>query len=630
MSSICGYFNRDGAPATAGTLDPVMAKMVGYGLDGSHSWVDGPVALGQQVTFVTPQSKNERLPWEDEQSGLVMTADARLDNREELFDLLRIDRPVRTGMGDGQLILHAYRRWGEACLQYLLGDFSFALWDRSRQQMFCARDFIGVRPFYYHISRTGFYFASDIAALLEFAAVPRLLDLSYVRTRLESFQFFHKEFSFFKDVYKLPPAQSLLIRSDSVQKSCYWNPEETTAVRFQSDEAYIEKLLELLQEAVSARLRSDFPVGSHISGGLDSSTITAIAARTVRSQGRTLHGFSWAPPPKMRDYPLRDERAVAEKICHQQGVDLHFTPFSAQDLVSQWSLDITIQPAETLTWENPASRVALELGVRTLLSGWGGDEVAAFNGRGYFADLFKRGRWLKMAKELRLRAELHDSRLWEGFRNKVILPLIPDNVLAKLRPHSQHLTPRDPLAPCLQPQFAAALRQVPPLPWRVYREKSGVQCNQIALLQFGHLTNRMESWAASGGRQGMTYAYPLLDRRVVEYCLGVPAYLYFKNGWKRYMFREAVTHILPFEAQWKKMKDDPSLTRQNMVLIPEAQLKLRELMLKNRDLIQKRGYVEVDDLIASLDPSTQSTASTSNCFANARQRIWLAFVTASS
>lgn len=626
MSAICGKFNRSGETVSAENLDSVMLEMAGYGRDGADTWQDGPVALGQQVTYITPESQLERLPYQDVQGGLVIAADARLDNREELFDVLGIDRVDRKVIGDSQLILQAYRHWAEDCPAHLLGDFAFAIWDTENRQLFCARDFMGVRPFYYYESSKRFYFASDIAALLAFNDLPCRLDRQYVRAQLEFHHFYHQESSFFENIRKLPAATSIIVRPEDLQRQVYWSPGQTGEIRYRKDEAYIEQLRYLIEQAIGSRLRTNYPAGSHISGGLDSSSITVLAARALRNENRTLHGFSWAPPITVRDYPLSDERAVVERVSLAENVHLHYTPFAALDLLADWTRDITRYPSETLRWESRASLIAAGEGVRVLLSGWGGDELPAFNGRGYFADLFLRGRWRHLSNELGLRAQLHSSSWRQGFRNKVVLPLVPDLLLAWARPNSQHVTQRMPTPKCLNPEFAKRLQQIPPFVWRETRERPGVRRNQIALLQDGHIVQRLESWSANGGRLGITYAYPLLDRRIVEFCLGIPDHLYFSNGWKRYIFRMAVTEILPKEAQWKKMKDDPAMTRAAILVFSEADRLLLSFLQQRRETINRTNYVDVDCLINDLSDTPVQGNVPSQRHMAALQALWLAFV----
>jgi asparagine synthase (glutamine-hydrolysing) len=155
-----------------------------------------------------------------------------------------------------------------------------------------------------------------------------------------------------------------------------------------------------------------------------------------------------------------------------------------------------------------------------LLSGWGGDEVVAFNGRGYFADLFRRGRWTLMARELYLRARLHQGNFWQGLRNDTILPLLPDGLIRMLNPASPLVQHDLPLPSTLQAEFADRLKRVKTIQAPNLRERPGVRNNQIRLLRSGHLLKRIESWAAKA-LERCRISLPLLDRRIIEFGLSI-------------------------------------------------------------------------------------------------------------
>ncbi len=606
MSGYCGQFNRDGRPAAAGELAPAMDALNHHGRDGHGLWAGGPVAFGHQMRHVTPESISETLPGYQSQPGLALTGDFRLDNRDELLDKLAVPRESRAAMPDSALILLAYERWGEACVDYLLGDFAFAVWDEAAQRLFCARDFIGAKPFYYHATKDGFYFASDITGLLAFPAVSDELNLRYARSYLEYSHFYHLEYSFFEDVRKLPPAHTLIVTASGLDKRRYWSAADSPEIRYQSDEAYFEHLRALLDEAVGARLRSAFPVGSHLSGGLDSSAVAVLAARELRQRGETLHGFSWSPPPAEGDFPLTDERSLIEAVCKAEEIIAVYTPMRPDDLIPIWARDIARYPEHTLRWEAITSRIAEAMGKRVMLSGWGGDEGVAFNGRGYFADLFRRGRWITMTRELALSARIYQDDFWASWRSRAILPLLPDGIVRRIRPSLLGKV-RLPLpVELLQPEFAAGLSQAELYPEGELRERPGARNYQIRLFNHGHLTERLESWAENGGRRGMEYRYPLLDRRMVEYALGVPERLYYYQGWKRFLFREAIRGILPEEVGWRRSKVEPSLLRSNLENSDVAKRLFLPILNERRPRIRQAGYVLEDAFLTGIQNSLEN------------------------
>ena len=575
MSAICGIYHLDGQPLDKEGLAKIMAAQKGYGIDGSFVWHGDSVGLGHQMTFVTAESRdeaNDTLPSEqstrhEESLELSITADARIDNREDLFDALGI-RGQERGMPDSQLIVRAYQKWGRDCPRHLLGDFAFAIWDGRVRQLFVARDILGVKPFYYHDHQAAnkhFIFASDIEAVLAAPQVPQALNMSFLVPHFKSLiSYHHPELTCWQKIKKLPPAHAMTISAKGVNKWAYWEATERPILRLASDDEYAEMLVDILKEAVSCRLRASVPIGCHLSGGLDSSSITVLAARQMRQRNQPLTAFSWSPLPKEGEEISQDERALVKLIAEQESIPYHFANLT-ENLIGRYGLRRLDKSQVRYNSEEAVREHANQLGVKVLLSGWGGDELIAFNGRGYFAELFMRGRWRLMLSELQQRATLHEGRLYSGIYSKVFLPLLPDplffrwqKVNARLRGEPEW-DYEGQIPTWFNADLSNRLRQVKnPLPPRRLREFVGVRGNQLALLAHGHLTQRVECWAAAGANHAIEYRYPLLDQRLIEFTLSLPPEMFMKYGWKRYLFRHAMTGILPEKIQWNKSKREPA------------------------------------------------------------------------
>jgi asparagine synthase (glutamine-hydrolysing) len=149
MSAIFGVYNLDGKPVSPQLLEKMSNILKHRGTDNSGVWSDTSIGLGHRMLGATPESQNEKLPHVSIDKSLVITADARLDNREQLIDLLSPFAKDDSLITDSELILSAYKKWGDGCAEHLLGDFAFAVWDTLQQKLFCARDHFGVKPFYY-------------------------------------------------------------------------------------------------------------------------------------------------------------------------------------------------------------------------------------------------------------------------------------------------------------------------------------------------------------------------------------------------------------------------------------------------------------------------------------------------
>ncbi len=601
MSALCGIVYLDGRPAAAGDLEAPMAVMAHHTVDGVGVWAAGPAALGHQMLWVTPESQHEQLPYHDSEAGLTITADVRLDNREELFAALRVPYADRKEMSDSRLILLAYLKWGEETPIHLLGDFAFAIWDARSRRLFCARDILGAMPFFYHQAAGRFAFASEIRAMLALDDVPPVLDMSTLAGYLDRRPAVHLTRSFYRDVPKLPPAHALTVDSDGLHQSPYWYPEDARDVRYRSDEGYVEELQALLQEAVACRLRSDYPIGAHISGGLDSSTVAVLAARELRSrQRRLVGGYSWSPPLReAEEYLPGDERVRVEAVSKQEGIPIQYADLTPKDGVEPLLRDISTQPTETLTRELVVVRSAEQAGIRVLLSGWGGDELISFNARGYYADMFWRGHWRTLRREL----EIGNRSLWRTLTRHVILPGVPEAIVRVLRPKrvdGSQLSP-EALSPYVAPAILRQLRVAGVGAVSCPLGHSSIRETQLALLRQGHLTWRLESWAYEGARHRLVYRYPLLDRRIIEFALGLPPMMYLRNGQRRYLFRRASLGMLPAAIRQDDAKEDLGFSMQAERLRPRLIPLLLEELAVLSQVSRTCEFVDFKSILSDLE-----------------------------
>ena len=218
MSAITGMFLINGRAVDSNLFKKMNDSLRHRGPDGSGIWVNGPVALGHQMLHTTSESLHEKLPFKDETSGLVITADARIDNRDELAPLLKLENSEK--VSDSLFILRSYQKWGDKCPEKLLGDFAFAIWDTVKEQLFCARDHMGIKPFYYYLSDDAFYFATEIKSLFNLLDVhPRLNEL---RVAYHLIIKFVDELTFYENIISLTAAHSLKIDHKGNDILRYW------------------------------------------------------------------------------------------------------------------------------------------------------------------------------------------------------------------------------------------------------------------------------------------------------------------------------------------------------------------------------------------------------------------------
>ena len=604
MNGVCGLH---GLAAGAAGLDAMLDALAEYGADAA-AWTE-PAGEGEAAAPAaalggrwTPDPEERRRSGAslriDRGAGVAVVADARLDDRGALCDALGVPRAERAGLDDRDLIARAWARWGRECPNHLLGDYAFAVWDRRARVLFCARDHIGARPFYYAWTAHGFAFASAVEAVLAAPGVDDRLDEGAVATWLVRRNLLTNTRTFFERVRKLPPGHALTVAGAAPPRLLrYWRPERAPRVRRASDDACAEELLDLYARAVRDRLRGSDPVGVHLSGGLDSSTVAVLAARELRRAGRP-------PPLAYTRLPPRDRQPAAagapeydvmDAVCAGEGLRLfHHYEIAPADSLAMIRRDGVVPGRWFSLLEASIQRQAAEHGVRGLLSGWGGDEGVSFNGRGACAHLLLGGRWLRLAAVCRARG-------W-GLRQVLVETaegLLSPRRMRRLRRLLGGARSFSSGSSFIAPAFAH--RQSPwPLPRRA---AVGTRRMQLRLLQDGHLIRDTEALAASGARHGLEYRYPLLDRRLLEFALGLPPEQFRRGKWSRWLMRHAGQSLLPPELCWRLTKTDVHL-----YFVPPDNVPEKEMLSAVRRALEagaaspaRTRYVDMPRLLASLE-----------------------------
>lgn len=561
MTQIYGAFNR-----TASGLSPSIAAASMAGAvracepDVEHSWCNSRVAMGIQLQWNTPESKYERQPRcaTTLEGSVVLLADARIDNREFLASELGV--PVRKliHMPDSELLLLGYLRWGKNLPQQLLGDFVLVIWDDRSGELFCARDHLGIKMLYFYLGQEVFLFASDIRGLRCHPMVPSGIDIETAAIYLNEGEPFHPQRTFLSSIKKLAAAHSITVGATEWHRSVYWRADDCQRLKNLSPEESSYQLRQLLEDSVRCRMRTAYPVASHLSGGLDSSTITALAAGCPG--GGSMTTYNWVAAPGKEDdpgyYEWGDGRLVAESLgLPHDHVDL------TEDRLAGLLLnhDLADGDSTDLWYEYLVRERAVSQGARTMLSGWGGDELISAHGGGAVVEMLWRGHPLAAFREMSLSvksAPVPARRLLGLVYRTAVKPFLPwDRGI----PMSNYI-----YTACAYPSFQefCQRRRVNP----VFLSRFSMRNSMLALLNFGFIQNRVESWAVTGNRMGLEYRYPLLDRRIVEFALGLSPIHFLKGGLGRYVFREAIKGLIPDSVRLASKADDYQRVTRYMAL----------------------------------------------------------------
>jgi len=595
VSAIAGVYHRDGHPAHRASLERMIGALAHRGPDGGGVWTDGAAGLGHQALRTTKESLGEKWPLRNAAGDLALTADARLDNREELKKALEVGGLKGDEPSDGDLILRAYEEWGERCPERLLGDFVFAVWDARRERLFCARDHLGVKPFYYHLSERRFCFASEIKALMCLPDTPRRLNEERVADYL-GMCFEDKASTFYRGIHRLPPGHSLVVSREEPRRRAYWALDLSREIRLDSNEEYARAFRELFEEAVGCRLRGSTPPGVLLSGGLDSSSIARMARGLLDGDDdRPLKTFSASFP----DFPKADEDSFIREVLAGKGFDPHFInvdhlsplmdleevywhedePFQAPNLFVYWAL----------------AKAAQQEGVRVLLDGVDGDTTVG-HGFEHLTELVRSGRWRTAASEMLLVSKRFRCPLWRLLWHYGLKPLAVDPALKRGRTALRLGLSSDAAASTLmRREFADRIgwndRYRSLLgdrlePARAFREEHWRQ------LTSGIVPCYLEVCDKAAAAFGIDHRHPYFDKRLVEFCLALPAEQRLSQGWDRAIQRRAMADVIPRRIASRTGKSNWGRCFERGLVRFSSQL--IEELLRNPGLLE--SYVDVSSL----------------------------------
>ena len=426
------------------------------------------------------------------------------------------------------------------------------------------------------------------------------LDEAVVAARLSSMGPDMTSRTFYRAVRRLPAGHALTVEPDAgpnaggagrvrVRMERYWRPEQVPMAPPASDDAFAEQLLDLYAKVVRDRLRGG-PVGVHLSGGLDSSSVAVLAARELRRQGRPAPpAFSWLPalrgarpkPEHAREY------ALVDAVCAQEGLQVFHGAPSPEEVVDVLRRDGTLPGGSFNLNEEAVLRRAAAMGVRVILSGAGGDHCVSFNGRGHLP---------APAAERTLAAEhrAQDRALWR-FLARIVLRLLHPALPVMLDRWRNGLSARRRWF--IDPGFARRAKPLVLPPQRLI----GVRRAQLRFLQAGRLGEFQGLWRARGVRSGVEYRFPLLDRRLLELALSLPPEQFRRPGHNRWLMRHALRHVLPPEVRRNRDKTDPARFESLMDAIAGALPAVRRRIAGRTP--SRAHYVDVPGLLEHLDPA---------------------------
>ncbi len=531
-------------------------SLISSEFDDFFFWSNTFLALGagSQSKFDTGSSDTKNGGCD--RTGIVVIADAFLTNRKELIRQLKPGHSF-TPINDTDLIGLAYKKWGTDCVEHLIGGFAFAVYDSREKSLFCARDHMGVCPFFFHDDGERFLFAGKPTDILDSFGIERTLNSARLIERLDpsTEKYFFGQ-TWFENVYALEAGETITVKKNSRIRRKYWRPGRTFDLAHVSDEHIFEEFTELFSRALGGYLDSGNNVTALLSGGLDSSSVVAVAAKLLEQQNRVLDVFA-AVLPESAPKTITDEKYYIDQFKSLPNVNINYIsdpklgPFDNLDALFSVYDSPEVTSRHYLYSEFKERAFATRSDV--ILGGEFGELSGTSDAEGYFTELFLSFRIKELWSTLRTLSNVSGESIAYNIRANTISPLVPERLRRWRRNFSGVEDSNLQFDPFTR-EFAEDLRVIqakkgftggPVLKRTPWSHSLNEQYRQ-ELVQ-----NRSARIVGEFGNPNVTLRYPWLDKRLLEYGLSIPGRCKIRDGYRRYLMRRGLDNVLPKENQWR-------------------------------------------------------------------------------
>jgi asparagine synthase (glutamine-hydrolysing) len=557
MSAIAGILHLNQDPINPEHIEGLMNTFRKFPADKVDGWTKDNLFFGCHAQWITPESIGEQLPFYNPERGLAITADAIIDNREELFSKLQIDQSLISVLPDSQLILLAYSKWGEDVPKHLIGDFAFMIWDEKKRKFFGARDFSGTRTLYYYLNGSKFAFSTLIDPLFTLPYIDKkvneewLAEFFAIPGMVESTD---QVSTVYKDIFQVPPSHSITVENSRVKLARYCRVSEVQKIKFKTNEEYEEAFREVFQKAVKARVRTYGEVGSQLSGGLDSGSVVSFAARELQKDNKKLHTFSFIPEDNFNDwtskYYIADEsQFIKETVKYVGNIEDEYLDFKGRSPLTDLEEILSIMEMpykffENSYWLKGINERASNKGIKILLNGargnfsisWGSQDFTL----NYYTKLLKRLSLIELKKEL----DLYTQNFNTG--KSIVMPLLFKKVFSSLGILGRQ-EDFDESVLLINPTITKRIN----LKQKVAEYYSMISSSNSHEVRKQHF-DQPYFWNKTGTistklslKYGVWDRDPTNDIRVIQYCLAIPDEQFAKEGLERSLIRRATKGYMP-------------------------------------------------------------------------------------
>jgi asparagine synthase (glutamine-hydrolysing) len=600
LSAIFGILRFDQADISQHDLERMGQMLAHRGSDGRNFAIDGPIGFGNCLTRVNNEDRFEAQPVRDRKANLTLVADLRLDNREELASFFGIAMTELRDMPDSELVMRAYKKWGQDCAEHLLGDFAFAIWDGCAKKLVLARDHMGQRYVHYHRTQHFFAFATEIKALWALPDVPRELNEQQLGRFLVADLRPRDGGTLFEEIFGLPGGTTMTVRhGGKLSHQQYWQPAAAAEHLFQDEGYYLETYRRILGEAVNCRIRRLIaPPALCLSAGYDSAGIAGMCGPVLTAQQRKLITVS-SVLPKDHSGACRDMRSWVE-LCRRHMPHLDVRYFVRRPERLDIELGTACGTADDVP--SPVSHIldglfgiAATAGAGLVMDGIGGDWTLNPRGGKALAYFLRKGKVTRFLSELRAYRHASGRSFCGILRTNVGFALSPA-WLRRAWLDLRGLGPKQ-LNRFVAPVFLRELRESGSIdPTSLSGTQSGVGMRQAVARQLRDFANRPRShYANEAAAYGLELTRPMLDKRAVEFGLAVPEDFYLVKGHRRYLARRALADVYPREYQNRGEHQDP-FDPDFAETFREALPQIRGRLKRMRNDAFVRKYLAVDEL----------------------------------
>lgn len=526
-------------------------------LDRVEEIADESIYLGCGIQYFTKEARYERLPVSE--AAYCFNADVVLDNREDIINKLGIQISNPEEIPDGELLFKMYQKHGQGCLNDLLGAYAFVYYDREQQQADIVIDAVGDRMVYYAMHEGILYFSSLLMPLAELTKA-KLNDrwMTDFLAMDHLFMINETEETPFEDVYRVAPAYSVSITSSGITKRKYWNPMDTVRpLKLKNDAEYKEAFQKVFMEAVRCKMR-DGQISALLSGGYDSTAVTAVASHILKEKGEKIISFTSVPladyEAKADDFYVENEKEIVEETVRFLG---NIEPYYVQmEGVNPWSgheegmkrIEMPYKSSLNFLWIPECMKQAGEMGSRIMLGGSYGNTTISFeNIEVYFEELKKRMRFIRLNREIKAFAANYGFD--PAYAKKKIF--IPKKKLSRVDTRWRTLYRNSYVRPSIVAETGCDARILKLN--RMFAESSmshekqrSMMMHELSLRQIGEVSQK-NSLAT-----GVLLRDPTKDKRVIEFCMSIPYDQFNKCGEGRRLVSQYLKEYMPSHIFAKK------------------------------------------------------------------------------